>query len=638
MDHHNRSDSKGHNGILRVVGQTQFVAGELTTLELEYVVDQSPINRGGHLWLFTDIRQISDAFQATDPRQYGHVEVTATHEPSLSVICPGETRPGDLVRTLDLLPSIPEFLHAIEVTVRSAPLASGEVVQFKIGAGPGWHVPRHSIDEFNFWLIPDPDGEWRFDLIDDKYHAFLSERGNQKLPEMARTSISIHPGEPRRLDVAIPSDHSPSEPLKVQIRSFDEFENVDSTESAHVNVAQATTQNIRGNGVTIRVVKDRNPSIVRLEATTPQSGLTALSNPSRLISSREPEYHTYWGILHGMFFNQRPLDYYFEYAREVAALDFCAGQHFTYEAALPGVWDRTREAVLRHCDPGQFVTFLSVECDPGPCGHKIILFRDTEIPPLLAEQRPAVHSDPFQSRPLAPGTIQCDSLEELWQTLHTLGEECVMVTAHHTADWGYHDPMLQRLAEIYSKWGTCEYPGNPLDLRPANPPREYVQEALERGYKLGIIAGGDTHDSRPGSQAPEPFGVKFPDGLTAVLAKSLTREAIWEALWQRRTYGTTGARILLQFKVNETLMGGEAEYYSDPVIQFQAVGTAPIRLVELLRNNRVIQSWQDVGDTVSIDYRDRDLTTDFDRHYYVRLTQEDDQMAWTSPVWLERQT
>jgi hypothetical protein len=36
----------------------------------------------------------------------------------------------------------------------------------------------------------------------------------------------------------------------------------------------------------------------------------------------------------------------------VAALDFCAGQHLSYEAALPGVWTRTRGTFSSYYNPG----------------------------------------------------------------------------------------------------------------------------------------------------------------------------------------------------------------------------------------------------------------------------------------------
>lgn len=617
---------------LCVVGSKRFKAGELAVLELEYPVGQIPMGRGSHLWLLADIRQVPDSFQATDPDRPGCVRAWATGGQSLRVTCPGETRPGDLVRTLDLLPAIPEFLFVVEILVEDRPLGPGDAIRFQLGGDVGWAVPRHSIDEFHLWAIPDAEGKWQFEPTDEKYHSFIPVDDKQTLPKPAQATISVLPGSPARLDVVIPSDHRPKASIPMQIRWFDRFENPYSVQLSTVHTIQALVEGAEGNSLNITVSEEGAHDTLRIEVTEPTSGLKDISNPSRVESAPGTE-HIHWGILHGMFFNQRPLDYYFEYARDIAALDFCAGQHFSYEAALPGVWNRTRETVSRYYDPGKFVTFLGVECDPGPCGHKIILYRDTEVPPLLAERRPAVRLGAFLRRELDPDTIHCNTVEELWQALHALGEGRAMVTAHHTADWGYHDPALQRLAEIYSKWGTCEYPGNPLDLRPANPPREYVQEPLKRGYHLGMIAGGDTHDSRPGNQAPEPFGLEFPDGLTAVFATSLTREAIWEALWQRRTYGTTGARILLHFEVNDTPMGGEVGQEGPVEIKIEAVGTAPIQSIELIRDNQAIRRWQKCGEQVRLEYADETLPSGRGHFYYVRLTQIDGQMAWSSPVW-----
>jgi hypothetical protein len=339
-----------------------------------------------------------------------------------------------------------------------------------------------------------------------------------------------------------------------------------------------------------------------------------------------------------MFSNQRSLDYYFEYARNEAHLDFVAGMHHSYQAALADVWRRTREVVERHHVPGEFVTFLGLECDPGPSGHKIVLFKHIDVPPLLAECRGAIRSPRYKCREPAHDTITVESLQDFWAALRSLGDGQVMVTAHHTADWRYHDPELQRLAEIYSKWGTCEYPGNPHDRRrPTDPPRGYVQEALACGHRLGVIAGGDTHDSRPGNKAPEPCGIEFPDGLTAVYANSLTREGIWDALWNRRSYGTTGARILLEFSINGKLMGGELVCDGPRQVQLRAAGTARIATLELIRDNDVLFSWQVDQGHVATSYSDRDTLSEGEHWYYLRLAQVDGHMAWSSPVWVRIQ-
>jgi hypothetical protein len=608
------------------------MAGEKPTLHLKYTLGQEAFNEGAHLWLLADVRQVSDSFQSTDPNRSGYVNAHSSGGQTLQVICPGETLPGQLVRTLDLLPIIPEFIFVIEILVEGQPMMSGDSIYCQIGADEGWTVPRHSIENFHFWAIPDPEGVWQFVQIDQTYHSFKPKYENIILPQPLHTSISIMPLSSSRLDVVIPSSLSDEGIFTIRIRSFDMFENPTHHEAIVLDKSREASQQIEVENHAIIIPQSYPSANLRVNVKELKTGLNDVSNPAHT----EPDstaQQIYWGILHGMFFNQRPLEYYYEYARDVAALDFCAGQHFSYEAALPGVWATNRDVVLRNYESEKFVPFLSVECDPGPCGHKIILFRDPDVPPLLAEQRSAVWSGNYPKRQLNPDTILCKNIDELWKELHALGKERAMVTAHHTADWHYHDPILQRLAEIYSKWGTCEYRGNPLDHRPAYPPREYVQDALALNYRLGIIAGGDTHDSRPGNRAPEPFGVEFPDGLTAVHATSLTHEGIWEALWQRRTYGTTGTRILLWFQVNDVPMGGNISLCDSREIKVKAIGTAPIQTIEVLLNNQVIYRWLGEDEQVSLIYID-DTPIINRNYYYTRLTQFDGHMAWSSPVWI----
>ena len=63
------------------------------------------------------------------------------------------------------------------------------------------------------------------------------------------------------------------------------------------------------------------------------------------------------------------------------------------------------------------------------------------------------------------------------------------------------------------------------------------------------------------------------------------------------------------------------------------LGTQKIR-VELLRNNQVIKTWEPGEDTLDVAFEDEGLTpADW---YYLRVTQTDDHMAWSSPIWVNR--
>jgi hypothetical protein len=170
-----------------------------------------------------------------------------------------------------------------------------------------------------------------------------------------------------------------------------------------------------------------------------------------------------------------------------------------------------------------------------------------------------------------------------------------------------------------------------------------LQEVLAMGARVGVIAGSDNHDARPGYAG---IGDQFsksvadaiwkPSGLAVVWATGLTRQEIFEAWRARRTYGTSGQRILLSFKVNGHWMGEDiALGASDPRrLVANVVGTAPVSTVTVVKNNEDVHTWDNPDHGVDLVWEDDSeaSTGDF---YYVRVTQEDEEMAWSSPVWLD---
>ncbi|MGI8424593.1 MAG: DUF3604 domain-containing protein, partial [Chloroflexota bacterium] len=153
-------------------------------------------------------------------------------------------------------------------------------------------------------------------------------------------------------------------------------------------------------------------------------------------------------------------------------------------------------------------------------------------------------------------------------------------------------------------------------------------------------------------------------GVTAALAPELTRGAIWDALYDRRTYATSGERMLLDVyvenaasagpsdarharahlsagappaagRVGRLSMGQAGTASEAPRFRVQASGTAPLDLVEIIRDDRCVQRW-----TLEPGTWDVDLTWT-DAHplreeaaYYVRVTQSGFAFAWSGPIWL----
>jgi hypothetical protein len=74
----------------------------------------------------------------------------------------------------------------------------------------------------------------------------------------------------------------------------------------------------------------------------------------------------------------------------------------------------------------------------------------------------------------------------------------------------------------------------------------------------------------------------------AAWAPELTRDAIWQALQQRRVYALTGGRIALAFALNDGVMGQLLPGAAQRRLHVAVEGGGAIDYVELLHNNRVI--------------------------------------------------
>jgi len=367
------------------------------------------------------------------------------------------------------------------------------------------------------------------------------------------------------------------------------------------------------------------------------------ANPA-VSSLRTDDEHLYWGDLHAqseyhVMHSQKkdsrqegwskgiscgtPDDVY-RYARDTSLLDFVA---ITDQGANTGVgWKILQEKAIEYYEPGRFVTFKAYEAG-SPVGHRNVYYLGDAVEPPQS-------SATFNYMP-----------EFLYA--HYRGRKDVLMIPHHVkawTDWSYHDPDLEPLMEIYSCWGQSENPSLELWDKGMTPGAG-AWEALERGYHLGMIASSDNHVGTPGRNYPHDRQVHtpFPGGLAAIWAPELTREALFEGLRNRRSYGTTGARIILRFSVDGHPMGSILDGSSRPrsrKLAVDVIGTEAISRVEIIRNGEVAHS-EDAEerrraklDSLQIQWTDDSpFTTGL--YYYVRVFQADGHRAWSSPIWVE---
>ena len=125
-------------------------------------------------------------------------------------------------------------------------------------------------------------------------------------------------------------------------------------------------------------------------------------------------------------------------------------------------------------------------------------------------------------------------------------------------------------------------------------------------------------------------------GFACVYAESLTRDAIFCALKERRCYGTTGVRAILEFSVNGTPMGGEATVQGPDqprTVRVHAIGSEPLELLRVIKNNVELCRRDLDRQEEFFEYYDTTPAADGD-FYYVRIVQEDGNTMWSSPVWV----
>ncbi|MDP6113082.1 MAG: DUF3604 domain-containing protein [Planctomycetota bacterium] len=405
----------------------------------------------------------------------------------------------------------------------------------------------------------------------------------------------------------------------------------------------------------------KSGGIQRIEVEDPERGLIVRSNPIMVLEDSSP-LNLYWGDIHihvgerqhhgGISDAYAPIDYNYHFGRHVAAHDFMAlSDHDHLSTWSPGIiriWDRFKRAAEYFNRPGEFATLLGWEwtngvrlCPGRPqYGQKCVYFRDGDGPIFSSAD---------------PGS---DTPEKLYDRLRA--HRCLVIPHHVSApsnfynDWNFHDPGLERLVEIYSIWGCGERPaaeGNPYPILshsdPDNPgdlAGHHVKDALERGYTLGFTAGGDTHDGATGightfngligqfENRRWGRGVQHRAGIQGVWAEELTRESIFEAMHDRRTYGTTGARIIVRTELAGRPMGHVFPVRPEPPWTYQATvnGTDQLQKIELVRNGETVHEIQ--PDVESADLEFEDISPPPGAvNYYLRVTQSDGHMAWASP-------
>jgi len=514
--------------------------------------------------------------------------------------------------------------HVVVARVRDKPLQGGQTITFVYGDTADGRHPnarglsdRYAERRERFFFKVDGDGDGWFAPL-ERQPRFRVE---------ARTAA--------KLVVYGPSWAQVDRPVELSIAALDAVNNLVESYAGSVRLlSQGTSASCpdevalgpADRGAVQVHVTPTAPGVLHVAVADRDGKLTsALSNPIVVSERVEAKYTLYWADLQGHCNvcdgTGSPEDYY-RYARDVARLDAVAltdHDHWGYRPLDedPATWRHLCTLSAARYEPGRFVAFPAYEWTNWTFGHRHVLFLRESEAEVFAWSRK-----------------ESDHIEELWKLL--AGRDCLTIP-HHPGGapipvfWKYHDPAFQPVVEMVSVHGVCEYVGHPRCI--ASPVASgMVQSALARGYRLGILGSGDTHDGHPGLGSP---GARA--GLAGIYAAALTREGIFEALRARRVYATTGCRAILRFHMGEISMGGVARLpRPDAPRRFSVtvLGDAPLSTVTIIKNNHEVanQAWD--GLIESWEWSDPSPAKNGD-YYYTRIMQSDGEWIWSSPIYIE---
>lgn len=405
--------------------------------------------------------------------------------------------------------------------------------------------------------------------------------------------------------------------------------------------------------VTLPNLYFNEPGIYRISLKNLSTNQSFLSSPIKCFAEETPPL--FWGILHGesdRVDSGESIEACLRYFRDDQAMNFFATSNFEgQEETGDDLWRRIGQMVAEFNEEERFSTMLGFlwRGEPKKEGLRHLIYTKDQRPLLRAKE------------------AKSNNLKKLYKALgprDLIAVPCFTMGKSTCFDFSEFSPEVERVVEIYCAWGSSEClqsEGNPFPIKRAKGGEDVnkagsLRAALHKGHRFGFVAGGlEDRGNFEGFYAGDQY--QYTPGLTAIIAKSHTRESLLDSLWNRSCYATTGERILLGFHLAGQGMGAELSTAQKPGLAVNrhlhgfAAGTKPIAQIELIRNGSCLHTFDypecDEQDQCDFEFDDSeplekialmDQAKEGKAHfvyYYVRVRQIDGHTAWSSPIWVE---
>ncbi|MGF7057811.1 CehA/McbA family metallohydrolase [Brassicibacter mesophilus] len=340
----------------------------------------------------------------------------------------------------------------------------------------------------------------------------------------------------------------------------------------------------------------------------------------------EKEYNLYFGQLHShtnISDGQGSLDAAYSWARDKGNADFFAvtdhsnwfdNEKDTSNETITDVSQSTSEEwKLMHSiadsynEDGEFVAIAGFEMtwsgSTGGWGHI-----NTFNTPWFASRSNSNMDLPAYYSHISADT---DSISQLNHPGKTFGD---------FADFGYYSEAVDNVVHLVEV-GNGE---GPIRGSGYFPSYEYYTRALDKGWH---VAPSNNQDNHKGNW------ITSNEARTVVLASSLTRENIFDAIRKLSVYSTEDSNLEIMYMVNNEIMGSSLD---DPdILDISIEVNDPdesdiIRKISIISNGGVVVQSKTFTDNTAVWNLQIDPKYNY---YYVRVDQEDKDIAVTAPVW-----
>ncbi|KAK8220200.1 hypothetical protein IWZ01DRAFT_554725 [Phyllosticta capitalensis] len=475
-----------------------LTAGQWTEIVIEYTVGGSGLADGA--WIKGTFKFYSDwaLFQTTHPKLDNHV--SAEYVPR--ALFPGQTPATvqSLNVRFDQKGHERPFQKAVIIDVVDGYMNPGDKIVVRLGdrrfGAKGTRVQTFVEDKFLMRWYIDPVGTSRFAAIK---------------PDIA---ISIRSGPVHHLKVHTPRAVRPDVSFPVFFHAEDRWGNTYGQLEARLSQC--------GDYTVVVTLTDAAGSWTETEYIS--------------VVEHLPVPRILYGDLHvhsDDTVGTNDSAYNFFYAQKIAALDvigYTANDfHITKER-----WDATLALIRKINQNEDVVIFPGTEwCGNSAVGgdHNVVFLDDTT--PEFPLDRHGNVARSFEWNENGPAELISGTwpLDELYATYAQAADSHLLIphVGGRRCNLAWHHPLLERLVEIGSAWGHFEW---------------LLQDSVRRGYKMGVCANSDEHRGRCGGGVPGTAVFGTNGGLTGILAPKLEREDVAHALRARRTFATTGERLV----------------------------------------------------------------------------------------------